>query len=190
MSAASSPSQSPTQPIQGAAGRGRAQTLLLSPTTQSTAKHKRNTTKESTAAARRNSGSQAKGQGKITDFISPSRQVANKNNRQNAKSQAANRDSESAQESVVEKPRGRGRPKATVSSPLTSPTIGASIANYARKKRGRSPDPSSSEPDEDEEEEEEVEEEESPPPSPTPPKKGRGRGAAKKYVLGIEFLSF
>ena len=169
---------------------------MSSPTTQSTAKHKGNTAKEdkppvakTSAATRRNSGLQAKGQGKITDFISPTRQVlANKNNKQNAKTQAANRDSESAQE-TLEKPRGRGRPPkaAATSSPPTSPAVSSS---GGRRRKARSPEPSSSEPeDEDEEEEEEdedaeeEEEEESPPPSPTPPPAKKGRGRPRQYVF-------
>ena len=166
---------------------------MSSPTTQSTAKHKGNTAKEdkppvakTSAATRRNSGLQAKGQGKITDFISPTRQVlANKNNKQNAKTQAANKDSELAQETLEKRGRGRPPKAAATSSPPASPAVASSAG---RRRKARSPEPSSSEPedeeeeeeddeDEDVEEEEEEEEEESPPPSPTPPptKKGRGR---------------
>ena len=163
----------------------------MSSPTQSTAKHKGNTAKEDKPpAVRRNSGHHAKGQGKITDFISPARQVlANKNNKQNAKTQAANKDSETAQE-TFEKPRGRGRPPKSAAASSTPPT---SLAAGRRRRKARSPDPSSSDDDEEEEmeeedddddeveEEEEQEEEESPPPSPTPPKKGRGR--PKQYVF-------
>ena len=114
--------------------------------------------------------------------------------KQNAKTQAANRDSESAQE-TLEKPRGRGRPPkaAATSSPPTSPAIGSS---GGRRRKARSPEPSSSEPEdedeeeddedeeeEDDEDEEEEEEEESPPPSPTPPPVKKGRGRPKQYVF-------
>ncbi len=159
-------------------------------TSQSTAKHKTPTASKEDkppsvktgagargGAAGRNSAPQpSRGQGKITDFISPTRQVlASKNNKDLSDADSM----DTSQDSVSEKPagrRGRGRPKASQSPPPSSPAASTGSTGRGRGRKRRA----SSEVSSSHEEEEEEEEEEEDPPSPTPAKKARGRAAAKQ----------